>query len=191
MLIQYIETNGPKLDSVVVRGISTSIGLISKLSWISDRRHRSLFESIETIIDLKGPYLVIGLNMMSDFVEQMNLPGICICSVLVSRVVDNTDHRKTATQFMSENLLDIFQYALSVLQSIHDNDPTFSEPSYRQSVLQSTLDILSRCLQFDFTGCTGDDGSDEMWVLQLPQQWEGLVCNSKQLYVFFDLFVDG
>ena len=77
MLIQYIETNGHKLDSVVLRGISTSIGLISKLSWISDRRHRSLFESIEAIIDLKGPYLVVGLNMMSDFVEQMNLPGIC------------------------------------------------------------------------------------------------------------------
>jgi singapore isolate B (sub-type 7) whole genome shotgun sequence assembly, scaffold_14 len=191
MLIQYIETNGPKLDSIVLRGISTSIGLISKLSWISDRRHRSLFESIEAIIDLKGPYLVVGLNMMSDFVEQMNLPGTCTFIVDSSPQVDNTDHRKTATQFMSENLLDIFQYALSVIQSIHDNDPAFADPQYRQTVLQSTLDILSKCLQFDFTGCTGDDGSDEMWVLQLPQLWEGPVCNSKQLYVFFDLFVNG
>ena len=153
--------------------------------------HRSLFESIEAIIDLKGPYLVVGLNMMSDFVEQMNLPGTCTFIVDSSPQVDNTDHRKTATQFMSENLLDIFQYALSVIQSIHDNDPAFADPQYRQTVLQSTLDILSKCLQFDFTGCTGDDGSDEMWVLQLPQLWEGPVCNSKQLYVFFDLFVNG
>lgn len=82
MLIQYIETNGPKLAPLVLRSISTAIGLISKMAWMSDRRHRSLFESIEHIIDLKGPYLVIGLNMMSDFVEQMNLPGIRGCRFL-------------------------------------------------------------------------------------------------------------
>ena len=82
MLIQYIETNGPKLAPLVLRSISTTIGLISKMAWMSDRRHRSLFESIERIIDLKGPSLVIGLNMMSDFVEQMNLPGIRGCRFL-------------------------------------------------------------------------------------------------------------
>ena len=107
---------------------------------------------------------------------------------LQSIIVDNTEHRRTATQFMSENLLDIFQYGIRMLHRLHDNDPVFADPSYRRSVMTATLDILSRCLQFDFTGCTGEEGSDEVWVLQLPMSWEGLVCRSTQLYMFFDLY---
>ena len=106
----------------------------------------------------------------------------------LSIVVDNTEHRRTATQFMSENLLDIFQYGIRMLHRLHDNDPAFADPSYRRSVMTATLDILSHCLQFDFTGCTGEEGSDEVWVLQLPMSWEGLVCRSTQLYMFFDLY---
>lgn len=80
----------------------------------------------------------------------------------LSIVVDNTEHRRTATQFMSENLLDIFQYGIRMLHRLHDNDPAFADPSYRRSVMTATLDILSHCLQFDFTGCTGEEGSDEV-----------------------------
>ena len=135
-------------------------------------------DSIESIIDMGPSYSIIGLNMMSDFVEQMNLPN----------TMDSTEHRRTATQFISENLLDIFQYALTVLKQIHDHDPLYDNPSYRNAVLESIISIISRCLQFDFQGCTGDDGSDEVWVLQLPATWEGLVCGSNQLKILFDIY---
>lgn len=187
-LVNYIREYGPKLNNLVLRSISSAISLISKLSWIEDRRHRSLLDSIESIIDMGPSYSIIGLNMMSDFVEQMNLPNTSIRLVGESCIVDSTEHRRTATQFISENLLDIFQYALTVLKQIHDHDPLYDNPSYRNAVLESIISIISRCLQFDFQGCTGDDGSDEVWVLQLPATWEGLVCGSNQLKILFDMF---
>lgn len=187
-LVDYIRNNGPKLNSLVLRSLSSSIALITKLSWISDRRHRSLLDSIESIIDMGPAYSIIGFDMMSDFVEQMNLPNTSRCEASCSSLVDSTEHRRTATQFISENLLDIFEYALSILRQIHNGDQQYSDPSYRVAVLQSISSIISRCLQFDFQGCTGDEGSDEVWVLQLPVTWEGLVCNSNMLRMLFDMW---
>lgn len=186
-LIDYIRNNGPKLNSLVFRSLSQAISLITKLSWISDRRHRSLLDSIEGIIEMGPAYSIIGLDMMSDFVEQMNLPNTSGRGTSSSSLVDSTEHRRTATQFISENLLDIFEYALSVFRQIHNGDPLYSDPSYRNAVLESISGIVSRCLQFDFQGCTGDEGSDEVWVLQLPATWEGLVCNSNMLRMLFDM----
>lgn len=103
--------------------------------------------------------------------------------------MDNTEHRKAATQFVSENLPDIFQFALTILHSIHDDDPNYQDPQFKQAILESTFKILSRCLQFDFTGCISDDGSDEVWVLQLPSSWEGFVCKSEQLNILFDMYL--
>lgn len=41
---------------------------------MEDRHQRSLLNSIENIIDRGGDYTILGLNMMADFVEQMNIP---------------------------------------------------------------------------------------------------------------------
>ena len=187
-MIDYIRNNGPKLNSLVFRSLSSSISLITKLSWISDRRHRSLLDSIESIIEMGPSYSIMGFDMMSDFVEQMNLPNTSRCVASSSSLVDSTEHRRTVTQFISENLLDIFEYALAVLRQIHNGDQLYADPSYRNAVLESISSIVSRCLQFDFQGCTGDDGSDEVWVLQLPATWEGLVCNSNMLRMLFDMW---
>lgn len=88
-----------------------------------------------------------------------------------------------------ENLLDIFQFALSLLSSIHQNDVLYTDEDYRSRVLVALFELLSKCLQFNFLGVTTDEGSDEIWVLQLPQTWEGLVCNANQLRIFFDMYV--
>lgn len=101
--------------------------------------------------------------------------------------MDNTEHRKTSTQFVSENLPDILEFALSVLHRIHNGASEYQDISFRNAVLESVFKILSRCLLFDFTGCTCDDGSDEMWVLQIPSVWEGLICKSEQLNMLFDM----
>lgn len=102
--------------------------------------------------------------------------------------MDYTEHRKTATQFIRDNLPDIFQYALGVLDSIYNKAPEYQDASYRQAVLENILKILSRCLQFDFNGCTCDDGTDEIWILQIPASWESLICKSEQVDMLFDMF---
>ena len=101
--------------------------------------------------------------------------------------MDFAEHRKAATQFITENLLDIFQYSLTILNNIHSNDVEYNDQNYREHVIVKLLELISKCLQFDFLGFTSDDGSDEIWILQLPQIWEGLVCNPQQLQVLFDM----
>lgn len=73
-LLSYLADNGPKLNNLVVRNISIAICIISKLSWMEDRHQRSLLNSIENIIDRGANYTILGLNMMADLVEQMNIP---------------------------------------------------------------------------------------------------------------------
>ena len=45
------------------------------------RKRVEKVSSIERIIDLGSNYSIIGLNMMSDFVEQMNLPNSSLFSL--------------------------------------------------------------------------------------------------------------
>lgn len=73
-LLSYLADNGPKLNNLVVRNISIAICIISKLSWMEDRHQRSLLNSIENIINRGADYTILGLNMMADLVEQMNIP---------------------------------------------------------------------------------------------------------------------
>ena len=73
-LLSYLADNGLKLKYLVVRNISIAICIISKLSWMEDRHQRSLLNSIENIIDRGADYTILGLNMMADLVEQMNIP---------------------------------------------------------------------------------------------------------------------
>lgn len=103
-------------------------------------------------------------------------------------LVDNTEHRKTVTQFISEKLLNIFEYALGVINDVTDNSEKYSNTEYRNAILLADLTVLSRCLQFDFIGCKGEEGSDEMWVLQIPSLWESLVCDSNRIAKFFQMY---
>ena len=75
-------------------------------------------------------------------------------------LVDNTEHRKTVTQFISEKLLNIFEYALGVINDVTDNSEKYSNTEYRNAILLADLTVLSRCLQFDFIGCKGEEGSE-------------------------------
>lgn len=70
----YIQQNGLKLNNLIVSSFSTVINIISKMAWTTDVRQRSLLQTIEDLIESSPEFMLIGLNMMSDFVEQMNLP---------------------------------------------------------------------------------------------------------------------
>lgn len=73
-LLSYLSDRGPSLDPMVFRNISIAICIISKLSWMEDRHQRSLLSSIEALANQGPEYFVLGLNMMADFVEQMDIP---------------------------------------------------------------------------------------------------------------------
>lgn len=100
-------------------------------------------------------------------------------------LVDSTEHRKTVTQFISESLLAIFETALEVVDDITLNPDKFNDFNYRNALLLADMNVLSKCLQFDFMGCKSDEGGDETWVLQIPALWEGLVCKSERLSRLF------
>ena len=102
--------------------------------------------------------------------------------------MDSTEHRKTVTQFISENLLTIFETALEVVDDLSAGSEKYSDFNYRTALLQADMKVLSQCLQFDFMGCKSDESADETWVLQISTMWEGLVCNSERLARLFALW---
>ena len=192
-LLAYLSERGPSLDPMVFRNISIAICIISKLSWMEDRHQRSLLSSIDSLANQGPEFFILGLNMMADFVEQMDIPYLSILSsslLSFSHAVDSTEHRKTVTQFISESLLTIFETALEVVDDISSGSGSekFSDFTYRNALLQADMKVLSQCLQFDFIGCKSDESADETWVLQIPALWEGFVCNSERLARLFAMY---
>ena len=99
--------------------------------------------------------------------------------------MDNTEHRKTTTTFVQENLLSIVEIALGILTTFQVNPQDLPADIDKNLILEVSLKIVSRCLQFDFSGNTLDDGSDEIWVLQLPFTWEGLIRTEHLSLLFY------
>ena len=102
--------------------------------------------------------------------------------------MDNTEHRKTTTTFVTENLMSIFEIAMGFLSTFQSNPQDLPADIDKNIILEVLLKIVSRCMQFDFSGNTTDDGSDEIWVLQLPFSWEGLI-RSERVSLLFYLYV--
>ena len=78
---------------MVFRNISIAICIISKLSWMEDRHQRSLLTSIDTLANQGPEFFILGLNMMADFVEQMDIPYLSTLFLLLQRLTHSGQHR--------------------------------------------------------------------------------------------------
>lgn len=50
------------------------------------------------------------------------------------------------------------------------------------------LQLALQCLSFDFVGTCMDDSSEELWTIQVPSSWRGVVEDATTTRLFLDYY---
>jgi len=105
-----------------------------------------------------------------------------------------TEHRKTAVSFRDAALIYAFDLGLTILNHVALQKISFgSIAPDRAAALQLTitnlaLELVKRCLSFDFVGTSPSEASDEMTTIHVPNAWRDRIVNPATLKLFFALY---
>uniref|UniRef100_M8CQS6 Exportin-7/Ran-binding protein 17 TPR repeats domain-containing protein n=1 Tax=Aegilops tauschii TaxID=37682 RepID=M8CQS6_AEGTA len=91
-----------------------------------------------------------------------------------------TLHRKIATSFKDQFLLQIFQISLTSLHQLKSEVP--------DELRRVPISLALRCLSFDFVGSPVDESSEEFGTVQLPASWRPLLQDPSTVQIFFDYY---
>ncbi|KAI1317503.1 Exportin 7 [Mortierella claussenii] len=159
-VLRYIYQN-PDAQPFIITAQAQLFALITKLGWIENDEFRALVDQIQVFFQPRAAlvYRIIGMRLLTAVATEMNIPS--------SRHA--TKYRKIAVNFRDAQLLPIFQFALSTLQSsLQISDPDADK--FRESILL----LMRTCLAFDFIGTLPDESSDDIGSIQVPTTWRSI-----------------
>ncbi|KAK8803535.1 hypothetical protein WA158_001229 [Blastocystis sp. Blastoise] len=179
-VLNYLTSNGTKIPTSVRLPLISLVCRITKLSWANDMNQRALLDNINAFLGKDIPYALLGLQFFTELVTQFNIP---------SSSNERTEHRKVSILFRDSALLEVIKTAFSILEKINSNSfSAFQNENEKQELLYSSLNLVLKCLSYDFTGATIDETSEEVGTIQIPSKWELYMSNKSLLELLFNLY---
>ncbi|XP_066369486.1 uncharacterized protein [Miscanthus floridulus] len=171
-VINYLATRGPKLQNFVIVSLIQLVCRITKFGWFDDDRFRETVKEATDFLGLASQdHYFIGLKILNNLVTEMNQPNPAMPVTL---------HRKIASSFKDQFLLQVFQISLTSLNQLKSEAP--------DEFGHIPLDLALKCLSFDFVGSPVDESSEEFGTVQLPASWRPLLQDPSTLQIFFDYY---
>ncbi|XP_062227824.1 uncharacterized protein LOC133926086 isoform X2 [Phragmites australis] len=171
-VINYLAARGPKLQNFVIVSLIQLVCRITKFGWFDDDRFRETVKEASDFLGLASQdHYFIGLKILNNLVMEMNQPNTAMPMTL---------HRKIASSFKDQFLLQIFQISLTSLNQLKSEAP--------DDFRHVPLDLALKCLSFDFVGSPVDESSEEFGTVQLPASWRPLLQDPSTVQIFFDYY---
>ncbi|PAN23063.1 hypothetical protein PAHAL_4G064400 [Panicum hallii] len=171
-VINYLASRGPKLQNFVIVSLIQLVCRITKFGWFDDDRFRETVKEATDFLGLASQdHYFIGLKILNNLVTEMNQPN---------PAMPMTHHRKIASSFKDQFLLQIFQISLTSLNQLKSEAP--------DDFGHVPLDLALKCLSFDFVGSPVDESSEEFGTVQLPASWRPLLQDPSTVQIFFDYY---
>ncbi|XP_014752514.1 exportin-7-B isoform X3 [Brachypodium distachyon] len=170
--MNYLAARGPKLQNFVTGSLIQLACRITKFGWFDDDRFREIFKEATDFLALASQdHYLIGLKILNSLVAEMNQANSAMPLTL---------HRKIATSFKDQFLVQIFQISLTSLHQLKIEVP--------DDIRSVPLSLALRCLSFDFVGSPVDESSEEFGTVQLPASWRPLLQDPSTVQIFFDYY---
>ncbi|KQK17379.1 exportin-7-A isoform X2 [Brachypodium distachyon] len=171
-VMNYLAARGPKLQNFVTGSLIQLACRITKFGWFDDDRFREIFKEATDFLALASQdHYLIGLKILNSLVAEMNQANSAMPLTL---------HRKIATSFKDQFLVQIFQISLTSLHQLKIEVP--------DDIRSVPLSLALRCLSFDFVGSPVDESSEEFGTVQLPASWRPLLQDPSTVQIFFDYY---
>ncbi|TPX44123.1 hypothetical protein SeLEV6574_g04696 [Synchytrium endobioticum] len=166
------------LPPFVESGLAQLFCVVTKLGWFNDEVFRTALSDVSVFSNASTHHQIIGVQILGQLVAEMNQP---------SSTKNMTRHRKTAVNFRDTQLMQIFQISLNALKSLVSKGISLEKRDMNR-MQEGVLTLMRNCLQFDFIGTNPDESSDDVGSIQLPSQWQPLICDGDTLQTIYDAY---
>ncbi|ODN00853.1 Exportin-7 [Orchesella cincta] len=185
-ILTYLATR-IKLDAYVVQALTVLFARITKLGWFDcekeDYVFRNVIVDVGTFLQGSVEHCTIGVQLLSVLTSEMNQ----VSEADANRSL--TKHRKIASSFRDQQLLEIFRLCCTLLKSALESRKTINfDDGLQHALMNQLLRLAHNCLTFDFIGTSTDESSDDLCTVQIPTNWRPAFLDFGTLQLFFDLY---
>ncbi|KAG0222004.1 Exportin 7 [Mortierella sp. GBA43] len=159
-VLRYIYQN-PNAPPFITKTQAQLFAIITKLGWLENDEFRPLVDHLQVFFmpGAAPEHRTIGMDLLTAVTAEMNITS--------NRHA--TKYRKIAVSFRDAQLLPIFRFGLSTLQTTLQVTDRGAE-----KLKESILVLLRTCLSFDFIGTVPDESSDDVGSIQVPTAWRSV-----------------
>ncbi|KAI8977942.1 armadillo-type protein [Pilobolus umbonatus] len=171
----------PDLMPFVISQLAGVMAHITLLGWADIEVYRNLYKDILQFIQASVDHRIVGLQILAIMVQDTNPPSFARSAA---------KFRKAAGEFRDTQLLNICETAFKTLEGIVQHSIAFSSVEQEQRLKDATLNLLIKCLSYDFNGTSSDESGEDIGIIQIPASWRSLFEKPEFLSTFFTAYRD-
>jgi len=176
-LLNLVGSKGTRVEDFVGLALIKLMCLVLKLSWMDNiEQTEEIMQQLGNILQLSAEHCQLGLRILIHLVEEMNNQR--------SGGLTPTMHRKICISFRDISLLDIFQRALATSRQLFSKSGGAEEMKLKELA----LNLVLRCLSFDFIGTTPDESVSDVYTVQAPSSWRAVLYDPGTLRLLIEAY---
>ncbi|SAM09524.1 hypothetical protein [Absidia glauca] len=182
-LLEYVFLH-PDLMPFIITQLAGVLAQLTLLGWVDLESYRNMHKDITQFIQASPASMdhrIVGMQILAVVIQDINPPTFARGS---------GKFRRAAGGFRDTQLLDVFRLAYSTLKDLNQRSLPFTSEYQEERLKEATLNVLVRCLSFDFNGTSVDESADDMGTIQVPANWRSIFENDSFVPTFFQAYAN-
>lgn len=173
-VLNQLASRAGELQDFVVTELVLLLTRVTKVGWWESDTHREIVKDTTSFLNQpSSAHYFVGLTILNQLVAEMNAPTPGISLI---------QQRKTSMSFRDALLMNIFEISLTALRQLHENQ------SVERKLKEQAINLVLRCLSFDFIGTSQDDSTEDLGTIQLPSSWRQYIEDTSTMQLLFDVY---
>ncbi|KAG2198377.1 hypothetical protein INT47_009782 [Mucor saturninus] len=171
----------PDLMPFIITQLAGVLAAITLLGWADVEQYKDVHKDILQFIQASVDHRIVGLQILSIMVQDINPPSFARSA---------SKFRKAAGEFRDNQLLDVCETGFNTLEELVQHGIVFTSPNQEQRLQEATLNLLVKCLSYDFNGTSVDESGEDIGIIQIPGSWRALFEKPEFLNIFFKAYAE-
>ncbi|KAI9251956.1 armadillo-type protein [Sporodiniella umbellata] len=167
------------LQPFVIHQLASVLALLTQFGYLEHEEYQQIYKDMTQFLQASAEHRIVGLQMLTVIVQDMS-------STSVPKYA--AKFRKAAAGVRDTQLYRIFKNAFELLESMIQHSITFSTEVQEDRTKEATLDLLLKCLSYDFAGSTFDESGEDTGSIQVPASWRPLIEQDGFVATFFKAY---
>ncbi|KAI8363847.1 armadillo-type protein [Choanephora cucurbitarum] len=168
----YLHTD---LQPFVMTQLASVFALLTRFGWLDHEEYQHVYEDMTQFLRASASHRIVGLQILAVVIQDIN-------SVTLPKY--SAKFRKAAAGLRDTQLLKIFENGFEILRGTL----TRSIPFDQGKTKEVALDLLLKCLSFDFAGTSLDESNDDLGNVQIPSSWRAIYERPEFVSTFFEAY---
>ncbi|KAL0089123.1 armadillo-type protein [Phycomyces blakesleeanus] len=169
----------PDLQPFVITQLASVLALLTRLGWQDVEEYRNVQQDINQFYQASVDHRIVGMQILAIIIQDINAP---------SPPRNSAKFRKAAGGFRDTQLFSIFESAFETLEGLLQRTIPFEKAGQEERMRDATLNVLVRCLSYDFAGTSLDEAGEDIGTVQIPATWRPIYERDNFLPIFFTAY---